>query len=78
MKDVVAATLRSQALTSQQLATIVEEFKPNSIMMLDVIKASASRLVDPQNGVGSVSSKLSPNSILVQEAVQVLTAHRGD
>jgi hypothetical protein len=77
MKDVVASTLGGQALTCQQLAAVVEEFRPNSIIMLDVIKLAAPRLVDPQNGA-VVSTKLAPNTILIQDAARVLAAHRGD
>jgi hypothetical protein len=77
MKDVVEASLQNATLTSQQLGVIVEEFKPNSLIMLDVVKLGAPRLVDPQNG-GGVSAKLAPNTILVQEAAEVIGQQRGD
>jgi hypothetical protein len=77
MKDTVEASLQSAYLTSQQLSVVIEEFKPHSQVMLDVIKLAAPRLVDPQNGAG-VSAKLAPHTFLVQEAAEAISAQRGD
>jgi hypothetical protein len=77
MKDAMEAALQNATLTSQQLSVIIEEFKPHSQVMLDVIKLAAPRLVDPQNGAG-VSAKLAPHTFLVQEAAEAISAQRGD
>lgn len=78
MKDRVQTGLGGQYLTSAQLVLLLQEFKPHIFPMLDVVKACAPRVVDPENGVGSVAHAFSPHTMIGSQAAAVLSAQRGD
>ncbi len=65
-------------LTSRQLAHVLDSFKPHVFIMLDVVKAGAPRLVDPQFGAGVISEKFSPHTMVGNDAAAVVSAQRGD
>ncbi len=78
MKDRVSSGLGGQYLTSAQLVRVLQEFRPHVFPMLDVVKICAPRVVDPENGVGSVAAAFSPHTMVGTQAASVLSAQRSD
>ncbi len=76
MRDRVTTGVANQYLTSYQLTSLLEYFKPHVFPMLEVVKACAPHVVDPENGVGSVAAKFSPHTMVGTQASQVLSSQQ--
>ena len=70
--DRVRALIARHYLTSQQLVALLDEFE-HARLRLQVIKACASHLVDPESGLERLAAKLAPWTDLQAAAKEALS-----